>query len=120
MAAKHRPALRTLQTVFRTYHLPSEVRKDMTDKRKQFGMTVAEFMSQAISNELPRLAAELEQIGLPAMTSKEDRPARLPLSDELLASLKSASNTTGVPASRLLVTCLKRATRRKRQWAKRS
>lgn len=120
MPAKHRTAVRTLQTVYRTYRLSPQVRTDMSDKRKQFGMTVAEFMSQAIANELPKIAAELEQIGLPALTSKEDRPARLPLTDELLASLKSASGKTGVPASRLLVACLKRATRRKRQWRKRS
>lgn len=120
MPAKHRPAVRTLHAVYRTYRLPSEVRTDVAAKRKQFGLTVAEFLSQAIANELPRLALELEQIGLPAATSKVDRPARLPLSDELLASLKSASGKTGVPASRLLVACLKRATRRKRQWTKRS
>lgn len=118
MPAKHRPAVRTLQTIYRTYRLLPHIRKDMTDKRKQFGMTVAEFLSQAIVQELPRLARELEQVGLPTVASKQNRPARLPLSDELLKSLKEASNATGVPASRLLVACLTRATRRKRMWSK--
>ena len=118
MPAKHRPALRTLQTVYRTYRLPPDVRKDMGAKRKQFGLTVAEFLSQAIGHELPKIASDLEEVGLPASTSKDARPARLPLSDELLKSLKSASGTTGVPASRLLVACLNRATRRKRKWTK--
>jgi hypothetical protein len=116
MSAKHRPAVRTLETVYRTYHLPSQVRKNMADKRRQFGLTVAEFMSQAISNELPHITLELEQVGLPTATSKQDRPARLPLSDELLAALKRASNKTGIPASRLLVACVSRGSRRKRKW----
>ncbi len=90
----------------------------MGAKRKQFGLTVAEFLSQAIGHELPKIATDLEKVGLPASTSGQDRPARLPLSDELLRSLKSASGTTGVPASRLLVACINRATRRKRKWTK--
>jgi hypothetical protein len=118
MAAKRSNA-RTLQTVYRTYRLPPQVRKDMGAKRKQFDLTVAEFLSQAISHELPRIASDLKNVGLPTMTPKDARPARLPLSDDLLKTLKSASGTTGVPASRLLVACLNRATRRKRQWTKR-
>ena len=83
MPAK-RSNVRTLQTVYRTYRLPPQIRRDMGAKRKQFGLTVAEFLSQAIGHELPRIATDLEKVGLPASTSGQDRPARLPLSDELL------------------------------------
>ena len=117
MAAKRSNA-RTLQTVYRTFYLSPQVRKDMGTKRKQFDLTVAEFLSQAIGHELPRIASDLEDVGLPPTTPMDARPARFPLSDELLKSLKAASGTTGVPASRLLVACINRATRRKRKWTK--
>ena len=57
MPAKHRPAIRTLQTVYRTYRLPPQIRKDMGVKRKQFDLTVVAFLSQAMSHELPRIAS---------------------------------------------------------------
>lgn len=116
MTAKHRPAKRTLQTVHRTYRLSATLRKEMADKRKQFGLTVAGFLDRAITHELPQIVAELERLGMPPGASKQDRPARLPLTDELLAALKRASNKTGIPASRLLVACVSRGNRRKRKW----
>lgn len=116
MSAKHRSAPRTNEVIYRTYRLPATVRTEMADKRKQFGLTVAGFLDRAITHELPQIVADLERLGMPPGTSQQDRPARLPLSDELLAALKRASNKSGIPASRLLVACVSRGSRRKRNW----
>ena len=88
----------------------------MSAKRTQFGLTVAEFFSQAVAHELPRITTDLANAGLPATAPRDARSARLPLSDERLKALKAASELTGVPASRLLMACISRAARRKRKW----
>ena len=118
MPARHRPRPRTIETVHRTYRFPTQTRKGMTQKRKEFEMTVSEFLTLAIDNELPLLGQRIEKLGLPKKTDQSWRPARLPMTDKLLAALKNASESTGIPASRLLLACLTRATRRTRRWPK--
>jgi hypothetical protein len=115
MPAKHRPAIRTRATVYRTYRLTPQLRKGMAEKRKQYGLTVAEFVAEAIKRELHGITHELARACLAFGESKDSRPARLPLTDELIATLKSASRTTGVPASKILIACINRAANRKRR-----
>jgi hypothetical protein len=77
------------------------------------GQTVREFVAYAIETELPGLVQLLrEQLPVPG---GEVRPARLPLTEQLLEALKRAGDETGLPASRLLLACLARAARRKRR-----
>ena len=118
MPARHRPKPKTIETVHRTYSFPTDTRKGMTLKRKEFEMTVSEFLTEAISNELPLLEERIEKLGLPKKTDQTWRPARLPMTDKLLAALKDASESTGIPASRLLLGSINRASRRKRVWPK--
>jgi hypothetical protein len=87
----------------------------MAEKRKQYKLTVAQFVAEAITCELPGIRQEISKVGLESGHSKDARPARLPLTDELITTLKSTSKATSVPASKLLMACITRAVNRKRR-----
>ena len=117
MPAKHRPAPRTQETVYRVHRLPEKLRTAVTKKRKQFDLKLYEFISCAVEHELPSLIRDAEKLELPGNPGPDWRPARLPFTDPLLAQLKKASEATGIPASRLFLASLARACRRKRRWS---
>jgi hypothetical protein len=101
--------------VFRTYRLAESVRQSVRQRRTALGCTLREFLAKAL-RELPVVVEAVER-ALPNPRGPS-RPARLPLSEELLAALRTASNRTGVAANRLLLACLCRATARKRRRRK--
>jgi hypothetical protein len=114
MPARHRPNPKTLETVYRVYRVSEPIRKAMRQKRVQRNQTVQEFIQVAVADELPRLMESLSKLQIkPA--DPEARPAKLPLDERLLASLKKASIDTGLPQSRLLIACLGTAASRKRR-----
>jgi hypothetical protein len=90
----------------------------MSEKRAKYRMTVAEFLTRAIDHELPILLDQIAALQLPGPPADNWRPARLPLTDALLAKLKAASQTTGIPANRLLLAAITRGCGRKRRWKK--
>ena len=77
----------------------------MCQKRVQRNQTVQEFIQVAVVDELPRLVESLSKLQIKP-SDPEARPAKLPLDERLLASLKKASSNTGLPQSRLLIACL--------------
>jgi hypothetical protein len=97
---------------FRTFRLVESVRQAIRQRRTALGCTLREFLAEAV-RELPVVVEAVEE-ALPNPRGPW-RPARLPLSEELLAALRTASNKTGLPANRLLLACLCRATARKRR-----
>lgn len=113
--AKTPSASAAASVVFRTYYLPESLREAVRKRRAALGVTVRDFLVLAL-DELPALVAVIER-ELPNPRG-QSRPARLPLSEPLLVSLRAASNRVGVPASRLLQACLWRAANRKRRRRK--
>ena len=114
MPAKHRPNPKTQETVYRVYRVPEPLRKAMRQKRAKRNQTVQEFIQTAIAGELPRLVESLGKLHIVPI-DPEARPAKLPLDERLLASLKKASSDTGLPQQQLLLACLRTAAGRKRR-----
>ena len=114
MPAKHRPNPKTQETVYRVYRMPEPLRKAMRQKRAQRGQTVQEFIQAAVADELPRLVESLGNLHI-GPADPDARPARLPLDERLLASLKGASTETGLSQSQLLLACFRTPASRKRR-----
>jgi hypothetical protein len=104
MAAHHRANKKTLETVYRVYRLPEDLRKRMTAKREKHNVTLQSVIEAATAESLPKIIATLKTMGLGFDGKK--RPARLPMTDSLLGAFKVASRQTGIPASRLLQAAL--------------
>jgi hypothetical protein len=113
MTDRRRPNPVTAETIFRTYHLDDELRKAVKTRRQALGLTIRAFVADAIEGELDAIVDVVNR-ELP-LAEKKGRPARLPLTESLLGTLQHAADATGLPVSRLLITCLKRAAQRKRQ-----
>ena len=113
MPAKHRPNPKTQETVYRVYRVSEPIRKALCQKRSQRGQTVQEFIQVAVVDELPRLVESLGKLHV-VPADPEARPAKLPLDERLLASLKRASGETGLPQTQILLACLRTSTGRKR------
>jgi hypothetical protein len=103
--------------IHRTLRLAEPLREAIRDRRAARGQTLAGFLAEAVWGELPGLLAALAEAGLAGGAGEWDgtRPARLPLSAELLGELKAASRASGVPACRLLMACVARSAARKRR-----
>ena len=114
MPAKHRPNPKTWEAIFRVYRVPEPLRKAMRQRRAQRSQTVQEFIQTAIADELPRLVESLGNLHI-GPVDPVARPAKLPLDERLLASLKRASADTGLPQSQLFLACLRTAANRKRR-----
>jgi hypothetical protein len=104
MAAHHRANKKTLETVYRVYRLPEELRKQITVKRGKANVNLQSVIEAACTESLPKIVAALKTMGLGFDGKK--RPARLPMTDSLLGAFKVASKQTGIPASRLLQAAL--------------
>ena len=113
-AAKHRPNPKTQETIYRVYRVPEPLRKSMRRRRAQRGQTVQQFIQTAVADELPRLVESLGKLHI-GLGDPESRPAKLPLDERLLASLKGASIDTGLSQSQLFLACLRTAASRKRR-----
>jgi hypothetical protein len=104
MAAHHRANRKTLETVYRVYRLPDDLRKRVKAKREKANVTLQAVIEAASLESLPKIVNTLKTMGLGFDGKK--RPARLPMTDSLLGAFKVASKQTGVPASRLLQAAL--------------
>ncbi len=104
MAAHHRANRKTLETVYRVYRLPDDLRKRVKAKREKANVTLQAVIEVASLESLPKIVATLKSMGLGFDGKK--RPARLPMTDSLLGAFKVASKQTGIPASRLLQAAL--------------
>jgi hypothetical protein len=88
--------------VYRVYRVPDSVREAIGSRAA--GQTIQQFIVEAVEHRLPPLVATLAGVGL--LKPEQTRPARLPMTRQLLQSLAAASEHTGVPASRLLLAVL--------------
>lgn len=113
MAGMHRKNEVTRNIIHRVYRIGDELRQAVSERRRALGLTVRAFLAEAIEGELPSLVEAL-RAHLP-LSEDGARPARLPLTEALLDALRKASQDVGVPAARLLMTCLARAAARKRR-----
>jgi hypothetical protein len=104
MAARHRTNKKTMETVYRVYRLPDELRKRIKAKREKANVTLQAVIEAASLESLPKIVSTLKTMGLGFDGKK--RPARLPMTDSLLGAFKVASKQTGIPASRLLQAAL--------------
>jgi hypothetical protein len=104
MAAQHRANKKTLETVYRVYRLPDDLRKRVKAKREKHNVTLQSVIEAASLESLPKIVNTLKTMGLGFDGKK--RPARLPMTDSLLGTFKVASKQTGIPASRLLQAAL--------------
>jgi hypothetical protein len=114
MPAKHRPNPKTQETIYRVYRVPEPLRKAMRQRRAQRDQTVQEFIQTAVEDELPRLVESLGKLHI-GPADPDSRPAKLPLNERLLATLRQASIETGLSQSQLLLASLRAATSRKRR-----
>jgi hypothetical protein len=114
MPARHKPNPATQETEYRTFKVSTELLASMKARREALGQTVKEFIRQAVETELPGILQTLKET-IPSQSGKASRPARLPLTLEVLAILQSASEEVALPASRLLMAVIERASRRKRR-----
>ena len=104
MAAHHRANKKTLETVYRVYRLPEDLRKRVKAKREKANVTLQAVIEAASLESLPKIVATLKTMGLGFDGKKQ--VARLPMTDSLLGAFRVASKQTGVPASRLLQAAL--------------
>jgi len=111
MPARHRPNPRTRETRFRVYRIAGEMRERMSRVRLDREQTVHEFVGESVARELPALVETLTKLGI-APTSADVRPVKLPLTEEILTRLKTASEATGLPKTTLLIGCLNLASSR--------
>ena len=104
MAAHHRANKKTMETVYRVYRLPDELRKRVKAKREKHNVTLQSVIEAATTESLPKIVATLKTMGLGFDGKRQ--VARLPMTDSLLGAFKVASKQTGIPASRLLQAAL--------------
>ena len=104
MAAHHRANKKTMETVYRVYYLPENLRKQLKAKREKHNITVQAVIEAATTESLPKIVATLKTMGLGFDGKKQ--VARLPMTDATLGAFKVASKQTGIPASRLLLAAL--------------
>jgi hypothetical protein len=104
MAAHHRANRKTLETVYRVYRLPDDLRKRVKAKREKYNITLQAVIEAASLESLPKIVSTLKTMGLGFDGKKQ--VARLPMTDSLLGAFKVASKQTGIPASRLLQAAL--------------
>jgi hypothetical protein len=103
--SRKRPNPRTQETIYRVYRLPEDLRAKLKARRIKFHATTAQVLQNAIDEALPRLVSELKALGF-GFDGVKKRPARLPMSDGMLSSLKIASKQVGIDASKLLQAAL--------------
>ena len=104
MATRHRTNKKTMETVYRVYHLPENLRKQMKMKREKANVNLQAVIEAASLDSLPKIVRTLKTMGLGFDGKKQ--VARLPMTDSLLGAFRVASKQTGVPASRLLQAAL--------------
>jgi len=94
---------------YRVFRLPKSLRLAASKAKGARGLTVRQFLDQAVIGEsLPKLVAEIKA-ALGSESSGQRGPARLPFSDSSLALLRAASAECGLPASLLFERALGRA-----------
>lgn len=101
--------------LYRVYDLDEPLREAIRSRRASLGLSVAEFLAESVTQELPGLVRSLSDLGLVASPETGVRPARLPVSESILERLREAGGHVGLPASRLLLLCLARSAARKRR-----
>ena len=102
MPAKHRSNPKTQDMIYRVYRVPEPLRRAMRQKRAQRNQTVQEFIQTAVVDELPRLVESLGKLHV-GPADRDSRPAKLPLDERLLVSLRQANVETGLSQSQLLL-----------------
>jgi len=93
--------------IFRVFQIPEDLRTAVNESRSNQHQTLRAFLGAAIQQKLPQLVQQLQEI-LPSLQT-DRRPIRLPFSADLLEQLRTASEATGRPSTRLLLTALARA-----------
>lgn len=113
MPAENRENEITKNTVHRVIRITDDLRSAMSGRRSDLSVTLRAFVQEAVTHELPSLVRAVQEL-LPAPGGKR-RPIRLPLSADILASLKAAAEQTGLSATLLLQASLAKAATRKRR-----
>ena len=99
-------------TIYRVLKVPESLLTAMRKERDDAQTTNAQFLAGAVDDHLPRLVSDLQRLGF---TGREEtrRAARLPFSDDdaTLGRLREASESVGLPTTKLLELCLVAAVR---------
>jgi hypothetical protein len=104
MAARHRTNKKTMETIYRVYRLPEDLRKRIKAKREKANVNLQAVIEASATESLPKIVSTLKAMGLGFDGKK--KVARLPMTDSLLGAFRVASKQTGIPASRLLQAAL--------------
>jgi hypothetical protein len=96
-----------LPVFHRTIKMDASLWQAIKAHSKRSGKPIRQLVDEALDAELPKLIAALNRLGL-----NGERPAgklvRLPMDDNVVGRINSGRRGTGVPATRLLLMCLKR------------
>ena len=103
-AAKRPRTLKNATLNFRVYRLSKSLKERVGAARSAKGQTVEDFVNSAVGDHLEVLVEQLlESLG--EKPSEGTAPARLPMHDETMKALSTASAKIGVPASHLFLAC---------------
>ena len=105
MAAHHRANKKTLETVYRVYRLPEDLRKRIKTKREKHNVTLQAVIEAATTESLPKIVATLKN-SLGFGFNAKKRPARLPMTDAIVGRLSVASKQCGISGAVLLQAAL--------------
>jgi len=91
---------------YRVYKLPQDLKQRMQTVRAARKINQAALITACVEGQLAGLVEQLTATGL--RQPKQMKPARLPVSEGVLLSLKQASEVTTLPATQLLLLALTR------------
>jgi hypothetical protein len=97
----------TTDVTYRVIRLPQSLLTAIRNARDQAEVTNAQFISDAVENHLPKFVTELCRLGFGDREGVMST-SRLPFADEsaVLGQLREASESVGLPVTRLLELCL--------------
>ena len=113
--SKVTPKRNSNEPVFRVWRFDTFLKEAIAEKRNSRGQTVKEFVENSVSDELSGLVDALAKQGVSVEDAESMSPMRIPIEEPTLASLRYASQASGLDQSQLLTACLRLATRRKRR-----
>lgn len=91
---------------YRVYKITDTDRKNFVTTRTEKSTTNEQLLQEAIQTKLSPLVEKLAELGF-APETEDKRPIRLPISDDSLAALRIASESTGLPQAALLALVLR-------------
>jgi hypothetical protein len=97
---------------FRVLRIPKATKRAASKARDAAGLPMRDWLCQAVAERLPALLHDLAALGF-VQGADPKVLARWQITPKALASLRTASKRTGLPAQTLLCLCVVRASSRR-------